>query len=230
MVGDGQGVRRVERSAAATRLAYDRLAPWYDSITVLGERRLLDEAIVRLGVRSGERLLEIGCGTGRGLVQLSRAAGVTGKVLGLDLSARMLGIARRRVERASLGGRVMLRQADAKEIPCAGQSFDAVLMSFTLELFDTPDIPRVLAGCGRVLRGQGRLGVVALSRRGEPGIAVRLYEWVHDKMPSVADCRPILVEDSIREAGFTIAGLVPRSLSGLPVEIVLASKPPATGA
>ncbi len=191
----------------------------------MGEGRLLDQAVARLDVRSGERVLEIGCGTGRGLVQLSRAAGLTGKVWGIDLSEVMLRIARRRVDRAGLGGRVELGQADAKEIPCAGQSFDAVFMSFTLELFDTPDIPRVLAECRRVLRGRGRLGAVALSRRGEPGLAVRLYEWAHDKMPSVVDCRPILVEDSIREAGFTIAGVVHRSLSGLPVEIVMSTKP-----
>lgn len=224
-MGQLEAVRRVERSIAETARAYDRLAPWYDTIAGMGERRLLDEAVGLLELRTGEKVLEVGCATGRGLVQLSAAVGMTGFVSGVDLSVAMLRVAERKLLRAGSGRCVRLWQADAKAIACAEDTFDAVLMGFTLELFDTPDIPRVLAECRRVLRRGGRLCVAALSRAGGSTVAVRVYEWFHDRMPALADCRPILVEDSIRNAGFSIAGVVQRSLSGLPVEIILSTKP-----
>jgi SAM-dependent methyltransferase len=66
----------------------------------------------------------------------------------------MIHHAEARLRRARLADRVELRLA----------SFDALFMAFTLELFDTPEIPLVLAECRRVRRSGGRLIVVALSR------------------------------------------------------------------
>ncbi len=222
-MGESEGVRRVERSIVDTQRTYDRLAPWFDTITSPGERRLLDEAVELMKLRRGEKVLEIGCGTGRGLARLSAAVGPTGRVSGFDLSVGMLRIARSKLLRAGSDRCVRLWQGDAKSIACAEDTFDALLMGFTLELFDTPDIPRVLAECRRVLRRGGRLCIASLSRRGGPGFAVRLYEWFHDRLPALVDCRPIQVEGCIRNAGFNIVHVVQRSLTGLPAEIVLAT-------
>ncbi|WP_206205190.1 hypothetical protein [Thermococcus sp. GR6] len=53
---------------------------------------------------------------------------------------------------------------------------------------------------------------------------LRLYEWLHEKFPQYIDCRPIYVEQSIREAGFEIKYKEEVKLFGLPGEIVIGIK------
>jgi demethylmenaquinone methyltransferase/2-methoxy-6-polyprenyl-1,4-benzoquinol methylase len=95
-------------------------------------------------------------------------------------------------------------------------------MSFTLELFDTTEIPAVLQECRRVMKNSGRLSVVAMSKKGKARLMVKLYEWAHREMPGYVDCRPIFVRQAIEAAGLTVMGGTQRSIWGLPVEIVLA--------
>ncbi len=77
-------------------------------------------------------------------------------------------------------------------------------MSFTLELFDTPDIILVLDECKRVLKVGGRLVVVGMSRITPEGFMTEIYEWTHQHFPNFLDCRPILVRQAMEDAGFRI--------------------------
>jgi ubiquinone/menaquinone biosynthesis C-methylase UbiE len=175
-----------------------------------------------LNARPGENILEIGFGTGHSLVTLARAVSITGTVTGLDISEGMLCITQSRLTHSSLVERVALNLGDAANLPFETARFDAVFVSFTLELFDTPEIPKVLEESARVLRPGGRLGVVALARR--TGIAIKIYEWAHVRVPDYFDCRPIFVREVIEMAGFQVAGLTERSMWGLPVDILVARK------
>ncbi len=119
---------------------------------------------------AGERILEIGFGTGQSLVPLAEAVGEKGKVYGVDLSSRMLDVANARARRAGLDRRVEPRSGDAIQFPFGADSFDAIFASFVLELFATPEIPCVAAECHRVVKGGGRICVLSLQgRQTEPG-------------------------------------------------------------
>ena len=169
------------------------------------------------------RILEIGPGTGHALLSLASSPSGSGRAYGIDLSGGMLGVARGRVSRHGLLKRVELCQGDGAKLPFDARCFDAVFMSFTLELFAAPEIPEVLGECQRVLRSGGRVCIVALSNK-KNGWMARMYERAHARLPQVVDCRPIPVQQVIREAGFEILEVKDASMWGLPVEIVLAVK------
>jgi len=114
---------------------------------------------------------------------------------------------------------------DRRVLPLPPGSFDAVFIGFTLELSDTPEIPVVLGECWRTLRPGGHVSVVSLTKAGGRSWMRDLYELGHRRLPSLLDCRPILVRQSLERAGFALREGCVCSLAGLPVEIALARKP-----
>jgi len=213
---------RVIRTKAEARAGYDRLSGWYDLLAGGAEKKCREAGLQLLAVRSGERVLEVGSGTGEGVLPLARSAGAAGSVTGVDLSPRMCRAARLKAARAGLAGQAVLVCADAARLPCTGDRFDALFACFTLELFDTPEIPVVLAECRRVLRPGGRLCAVTMAQRDARSLASALYDWAHAQFPRFADCRPIRARGALEEAGFTVEQVQAVSLYGLPVDIVLA--------
>ena len=227
--GEDRAWTRVPRSKEEAQATYDRLSRWYDLLAAGSEGPHVEAGIRMLDVQEGERVLEIGFGTGRGLVALARDAGTSGRVYGLDISSGMAREARRRLEEAGVDDRVRLMLGDGARLPLAGGSIDAVFMSFTLELFDTPRLQPVLNGCARVLRPDGRLCVVSLAKRGRGSATVRLYEWVHEMVPRWVDCRPIPVREVLERVGFEIVEIDRRSMWTLPVYVLLARSADGAG-
>ena len=222
------GVAPVERPVARARATYDRVAAVYDLAESPFEHRARKQGLRLLAARPGERVLEIGPGTGHALAALARSVGPAGQVTGVDLSARMLSRSRRRAARAGYAGRIGLIQGDAHRLPLAAGACEAVFMSFVLELIDTPKIPALLAECRRVLRPGGRLGVVSLQLIQPPALMARLYLAVRRYLPAVLDCRPIPVPELLTATGWHLQALRPLSLSGLPASAAVATpaRPP----
>ena len=182
---DTPPVLRVHTQPADAKDTYNRAAPWYD-VYASFEASHIAAGIAALRVTPGEVVIELGCGTGKAAVELasavmpreaSRRRGSTdglpvGLYIGIDISEAMLDRARRRLEAAGLSDHSTLIEADAtlnatwRPLPLMPRCrpADALFMSFTLELFDTPMIPNVLRSCREALREGGRLVVVCMSR------------------------------------------------------------------
>ena len=150
-------IMRVTRTKVQAKASYDRMSRFYDLLAGGSERKVRNLALQQLHIRRGESVLEIGFGTGAGLVQMAEAVGEDGRVYGIDISSGMLRASRGRLEKAGLADRVALTCDDALHMPYTDDQFEAVFMSFALELFDSPEIPQVLLECRRVLRAGGRI-------------------------------------------------------------------------
>ena len=215
---------RVTRSKDDARSSYDRMSRWYGLLADRFERRYWRTGLQSLAPSRGEVVLEIGFGTGRCAVVMAHMVGRTGKIHRIDISRGMCTAARSLAEEMRLSERIELTCGDAACLPYGDEIFDAAFMSFSLELFDTPEIPQVLSECKRVLRRGGRVCVVAMSKTGSENAITRLYEWLHVRFPRYVDCRPIRVEESVSAAGFRVMQVRRLSSWGLPVEAVLARK------
>ncbi len=205
----------------ATRANYDRLSRWYDFISGSSERPARTRGLQMLDIQCGERVLEIGCGTGEALTVLASRAGDAGGVIALDLSAGMLYVAKEKLARHNVPAADFI-QGDGTRLPFAKETFDAVFLSFTLELFPGVEIPALLRECRRVLRREGRIGVVSLLQSNSPGWMEKTYTWAHHHWPDVIDCRPILLINILEDAGFTVTKVNEQSMWGLKVGIALA--------
>lgn len=221
---DSHKISRVHRSKEEAKKTYDRISMVYDWLGGIFERGPAEKALSYLKVERGETVLEIGFGTGHCMQQIALTVGNTGKAYGIDISEGMLRVTRKRLERLGLMDKVELYRGDASKLPFVNETFDAVFMSFTLELFDTPEIPQFLNGVRRVMKAGGRLGIISLSRAKGNSIPLRIYEWVHRKWPKYVDCRPIYLEHLLRRAGYTIQRKEMDNLFVLPLEIVVAIK------
>ena len=211
------------RSKKAAQQFYDRISRFYDCFAGAFERKYAETALSRLAVQTGEIVLEVGFGTGHCLQRIAQLVGNNGRAYGIDISPGMLKVTKKRLEKAGLRDRVKLCCGDAMNLPYNDSAFDAAFLSFTLELFATPEIPGVFGEVRRVLKSNGRLGIISLSRSyGEP-IVLRLYEWAHRKWPKYVDCRPIYVERSLRDAGYQIQSREKARLVGLPLDIIIAT-------
>ncbi|MFX0169623.1 MAG: class I SAM-dependent methyltransferase, partial [Candidatus Hodarchaeota archaeon] len=204
------------------RQTYDRYSRLYDLIGGQFERKYALLGVQQLRLQSGERVLEIGYGTGHMLVAMAEDVGETGHVYGIDISSGMYRIANQRLHKAGVVSQVTIVVGDALELPFQSNFFDAVFMSFTLELFDTPEIPFLLQQCKRVLKPTGRLGVVALAKKHPAGLVQRVYESLHDFFPHWVDCRPIYPSKILQKNGFMIINNYQLPMFGLQVELVLA--------
>ena len=221
---DHPAILPVLRSKEQARRSYDRLSRFYDYTEGIFEKKSINIALEKLNIKEGEEVLEIGFGTGNALIKIAGSIGKNGSAHGIDISPKMLEIASKKINRSGLSGRVKLLCRDAVKLPYPDNKFDAVFLSFTLELFDTPEIPKILKEIKRVLKPGGRMGIVSLSKDNGRSLFLRLYEWAHIKFPDSIDCRPIFASHSLEDAGFDICYIKEAKIFFAPLEIIVALK------
>ncbi len=219
-----------EEQRETNQTFYDRISQAYDFIADAGEHKARETGERALQLQPGERVLEIGFGTGNSLIDLAKAVGPEGCVSGIDVSPGMLAVAEEKISKDGLSDRVELQVGDARNLPYQDGPFDAAFMSMTLELFSHDDIPVVLGEVRRVLRDGGRLGVVSMATVGEgedASVLEKTYIWMHRHFPHIVDCQPIDVVRFVRDAAFEIQSQEDLEIWTMPVRAVVGIKNPS---
>lgn len=146
----------------AVKAAYRRYANVYDALfgpVLQPGRRAVMQA---LDCKPGERVLEVGVGTGLSLPLYPSGVRVTG----IDLSREMLDKARRRVEKKKLANVEGLMEMDAEAMSFADASFDKVVAMYVVSVTDRP--ARLLHELHRVCKPDGEIFIVNHVRSSNP--------------------------------------------------------------
>lgn len=139
------GLAQFKQMARATWAAGDFPAIAKADLWVMGKR-----CVERVGVASGEYVLDVACGTGNAAI---RAAEAGGRVVGLDLTPELFEAGRREAKAA--GVEIEWVAGDAEELPFADESFDVVMSTFGIMFAPRHDV--AAHEVARVLRPGGRL-------------------------------------------------------------------------
>ena len=185
-------------------------APLDRQLAPLGHR-----AQAALAPKPGERIADIGCGTGQTTLELAAAVGVTGKVLGLDISPACLAIAK---TRAAQTPQIEFILGDAQEFAFPPKSFDAVFSRFGVMFFADPTA--AFRNIRTALKPGGRLAFVCWRDPKEVDLLALPFNTVKHLLPE----QPPPVEDApgpfglanaqrtktiLRDAGYTDIAITP---------------------
>jgi ubiquinone/menaquinone biosynthesis C-methylase UbiE len=178
--------------------------PLYDPIVkLLGGEAARRTLVEQAALRPGDRVLDLGCGTG-GLTLLIKRLHPHVEVVGLDPDPQALARARRKAARAGVA--LQLDQGFGDELPYPDASFDRVLSAFVLHHVPPDEKEPTLREVRRVLAPGGALHLVDFGGP-DPKVGGVLTRWIHAShhlRDNFGDRIPAL----LRQAGLTDAQMV----------------------
>ncbi len=170
-------MEHIERLFDGISNRYDR----FNHLASMGiDRRWRRQAVKSLS--GGGMLLDVAVGTGDLAIEVLRQ-GKAEKVVGIDISDGMMEVAKAKINRLGLDGKVELLHADCAQLPFADNSFDAVTCGYGVRNFELLD--QSLAEMHRVLRPGGELRILEFTYPTQGAIRL-LYDFYLTKvMPRI---------------------------------------------
>lgn len=179
---------------------HDTLLPGYDLLTrLLGMNKVYDTLIAQAELGDGQRVLEIGCGTGN-LTTRAKRAHPAADMTGSDPDPKALARAQRKVR--GMPG-IRFERGYAQELPYGDGEFDRALSSMMLHHLDDDVKAKTAAELHRVLRPGGTLHIVDIGGHmsAHDGLAARWMKKSPHATGNLGDAIPRL----LRSAGFEVA-------------------------
>jgi ubiquinone/menaquinone biosynthesis C-methylase UbiE len=161
--------------------------------------RIREETLSLAGVKSGDKVLDVGCGTGSLAILAAEKVGEGGRVCGIDPAPRMIAAAVRKAERQNV--KVDFRPGVIEALPFPDQSFDLVLSSLMLHHLPDDVKRKGFTEVRRVLSPGGRFVAVDLRPRrfSVHDVLGRLFGGHPARQTGITELGPMLAEAGFRD-------------------------------
>jgi ubiquinone/menaquinone biosynthesis C-methylase UbiE len=206
-LGKGPTVRKVPLDAAAARRVYDRIGRFQDS------QGFYEDAATHRLVELADfdecaSVFELGCGTGRFAAHLlATAMPTTANYLGVDISPKMVSLARRRLGLWKERAPALLIEPPGLQLPAGTGSVDRFISTYVFDLLSPGDAQALLSEARRLLKPGGLLGLVSLTHGTTPGSRIFSSCWgaIAERLPClVGGCRPVDLGHLVSEPAWSI--------------------------
>jgi len=201
----------------SSRNGYRLIAPLYDFVFGFALQHGRRLAVAALNARRGDRILEVGVGSGMSLPMYPRGA----SVIGIDISSEMLDKARRRIEERDLS-RVQVLNMDAGQMGFFDESFDKAVVMYAVSGFPNP--AETMAEVQRVCKPGATLVIV--NRFASTGPVARFFDILLAPLFRLLRYRLDLdIDTFLREANLDLLDRKPANLFGYSTVLVCRSQP-----
>jgi ubiquinone/menaquinone biosynthesis C-methylase UbiE len=147
-----------EETIARTEAVFNAASDYFDAPPLSFWNRFGQQTIDRLSLRSGDRVLDVCCGTGASAIPAAVCVGPTGHVLGIDLAESLLQLARHKSQQQGLEN-IEFRYGDFENLGLLSASFDTVVCVFGI--FFVPDMIAAIRELWRMVRPDGKLAITS---------------------------------------------------------------------
>lgn len=208
------------KSKEEIKRIYLGLSRYYDFWGSLTEQKATDRALHLADIQDGESVLEVAVGTGRVFEQIV-SMNEHGRNEGIDISPEMLARAEERLKKHITN--YSLNVGDAYSLPFPDETFDLIINNYMFDLLPERDFSHVLGEFKRVLKSGGRVVITTMT----PGKSwySRIWDRIARNTDILAGCRPISLEEDIRQAGFITIHAEYVSQLTFPSMVIRAEKP-----
>ena len=197
----------VSSKKESVRVMFDDISPKYDFLNhflSFGIDRLWRKKLVQLlGMLKPVKILDVATGTGD--LAIAIASLNPEKIVGIDISAKMLEVGRQKLTDLGLDQLIALQQADAEKIPFSDNSFDAITVAFGVRNYENLE-----------------LGLTEMRRVLRPGGVMLILEFSHPRSFPMKQCYAFYSRYMIPVAGRLISGnskaytYLPESVAAFP--------------
>lgn len=204
-----------------TKNGFKKVLWVYDFWGHLTESKAAKYALQLAGIKNGNSVLDVACGTGEMLEKVVKINS-DGKNVGIDLSPDMLNKAREKLNKRHKG-RFELHNGSALNLAFPDNSFDILINNYMVDLLPQETFIKIATEFYRVLKPNGII-VMSTFSFGTKRIH-RFWYWVAKRYPDLlTGCRPVSFKEYLVKAGFEIENELEVSQNTFPSQIIKARK------
>jgi ubiquinone/menaquinone biosynthesis C-methylase UbiE len=199
-----------QQKAAAT---YDAAADCYDDRRNTFWERFGRRTIERLDLQPGQHVVDVCCGSGASALPAAKKVGPSGSVIGIDLSKKLLELARAKANQQQLHN-VEFRVGDMLDLRLPESTFDAVVCVFGI--FFVPDMVAAIRALWRLVRANGKLAITTWGPRFFEPATTSFWNSIREVRPDLYKgfnpwdriCEPAALLSLLRATGIENADVV----------------------